>query len=392
MEKEKYISAPLITREEAIKALEFCTGQILGRLPTFTEKFQSSCSKNLFYQPVENKGWTSSFWTGEIWLAYEYSKDEALKKAALVQCDSFYHRIKDRIATGDHDLGFLYTLSCVAGYKITGEEKAKEAALEAAEHLMRLYSPFGKFIRTWGEEPVEPERFEMIIDCLLNIPLFYWASEVTGNKKYREAAVQHFLTTYRNALREDGLSHQAMLFDINTGELLNYHTHQGYKDESAWSRGQAWAIYGPAITYKYTGMKECLDMFKRACDYFMNHLPDDMIPYFDLTFTEGEEWPRDSSAATIAACGMLEMAKYLSQEEAEKYTRYAKQIMKSLFENCRVKNCTESNGLLMHGTYCCKTPFNTQETDRGVDECCSFGDYFYMEALMRLVTDWKMYW
>lgn len=389
---EIYNSMSPITKEEAIEALVLCTRQIQSRLPAFTEKFQAASSENLFYQPVENTGWTSSFWTGEIWLAYEFSKNEAFKEAALIQCDSFYHRIKNRISTGDHDLGFLYTLSCVAAFKLTGDEKAKEAALEAAGHLMRLYSPLGKFIRTWGEEPVVPECFKMIVDCLLNIPLLYWATEVTGDDKYREAAVQHFLTTHKHVLREDGLSHQVMVFDVNTGEFLNYRTNQGYSDESAWSRGQAWAIYGPAITYKYTGMKECFDMFRRASDYFMKHLPEDMIPYFDLTFTEGDKWPRDSSASAIAACGMLEMAKYLDDEEASVYVTYAKQLMKALYDKCMVRSPEISNGLLLHGTYCCMTPFNRMKADRGVDECCSFGDYFYMEALTRLHKDWEMYW
>lgn len=389
---EKYNAMSPITKEEATEALTFCTEQIKRILPDFTYIFQSPSSEKLFYQPMENIGWTNSFWTGEIWLAYEFSKDEAFKEAAMIQCDSFYHRIKNRIATGDHDLGFLYSLSCVAAFKLTGDEKAKEAALEAASHLMRLYSPLGKFIRTWGEEPVVPECFKTIVDCLLNIPLLFWASEVTGDEKYREAATQHFLTTHKHVLREDGLSHQALMFDVNTGEFLRYRTHQGYKDDSAWSRGQAWAICGPAIAYKYTGMKECLDMFRSACDYFMKHLPEDMVPYFDLTFTEGEEWPRDSSAASIAVCGMLEMAKHLPEEEAEKYARFARQIMKSLYDNYQVKDFTKSNGLLMHGTYNCITPYNRVKAERGVDECCSFGDYFYMEALTRLVTDWEMYW
>lgn len=387
----KYQNMPLITKEELKEGMKLCTEQILKILPEFTHDFQTPNSTDLFYGKAENKGWTTSFWTGEIWLAYEFSKDEKLKEAALIQCDNFAHRIENKIATSDHDLGFLYSLSCVAAYKLTGNEKAKNSALAAAEELMKLYVPVGGFITTWNEI-LEGGYYRVIIDCLMNIPLLYWASEVTGEGKYREAAKNHFLTTYRSALAEDGQTHQVMWFEAATGKLRRCTTKQGYSDGSAWSRGQAWGIYGSALTYKYTQMEECVDMFRKTADYFIKHLPKDMVAYFDLTFTEGDEWPRDSSAAAIAVCGMLEMAKYLPQEEAEKYIRYAKQIMKSLYDNYQVKDFNKSNGILMHGTYSCKTPHNGMTRDIGVDECCSFGDYFYMEALSRLLTDWEIYW
>lgn len=380
-----------ITKEEVENGLEICSTQILHKINEFGEKFLSSCSENLFYIEAENKGWTNGFWTGEIWLAYEFSENPVLKEIALKQCDSFGQRIRNRVAVDMHDMGFLYSPSCVAAYKLIGDEKAKETALMAADNLRSMFRPVGEFIQSCGK-PNEPEYYRMIVDCLMNIPLLYWASEITGDNSYREVADKHFMTTAKNVMREDGSTYQVMCFDIQTGILTLARTNQGYSDDSAWARGQAWAIYGPAIAYKYTGKQECLNVFRRAASYFMEHLPENLIPYFDLCFTEGDEWPRDSSASAAAACGMLEMAKYLDEEEAQKYVGYAKQLVKALYDHCMVRTPEQSNGLLLHGTYCCVTPYNRQKVNRGKDECCSFGDYFFMEALTRLHKNWEMYW
>ena len=388
---KKYESITEITTDEVAGGLKICTGQISRILPDFTDKFQSASSKNLFYRQVDNKDWTNGFWTGEIWLAYEFCKDEILKKAALIQCDSFYKRISEKIYTASHDMGFLYSLSCVAAYKLTGSEKAKEAALMAAENLTTMFREKGQFIQSLNQ-PDNAAAYRMIVDTLLNLPLLYWASEVTGDDKYKNIAITHFHTTNHYLLMADGSTAQAARFDLNTGEHLCNYTRQGYSDTSAWSRGQAWAIYGPAISYKYTGMEECKEMFRKAAGFYMEHLPEDMIPYFDLTITEGDKWPRDSSAAAIAACGMLEMAKYLEDDEARYYVSFARKTIKSLYDNYMVRDYETSNGILMHATYCCNTPYNEMTGDIGKDECCSFGDYFYMEALTRLNQEWNMYW
>lgn len=387
----KYENMPQITMDEVKNGLEICTEHILRILPEFTDKFQAAASENLFYKQCENIDWTNGFWTGEIWLAYEYSKDERLKEAALLQCKSFYERIAKKIAVSNHDMGFLYSLSCVAAYKLTGDEIAKKAALMAADNLLGMFRAKGNFIQSY-DDPENKEEYRVIVDALLNIPLLYWASEITGEDKYKAAAIKHFHTTDKYLMREDGSTAQAALFDNQTGEFLYNFTRQGYSNDSAWSRGQAWAIYGPAISYKYTGMEACKVMFARAATYFMEHLPEDMVAYFDLIITEGDEWPRDSSAAAIAVCGMLEMAKYLEEEKDGYYVSCAKKIMKSLFDNYMVKNHDISNGLLQHSTYCCQTPYNVMDMNAGKDECCLFGDYFYLEALTRLYQDWKMYW
>lgn len=379
-----------ITTEEIQKALDFSSGQVIRNLDIFTDSFQKAYSENGFYQPIPNNYWTTGFWTGEIWLAYEHTADNRLKDAGERQIDSFLERINKKIEVDHHDMGFLYSPSCVAGYKLIGSQKGREAAIKAADQLITRFHPVGEFIQAWG--PMDaPENYRLIIDCLLNLPLLYWAFEETGEEKYKEIADKHIHTALANVIREDYSTWHTFFFDMKTGAPDHGATCQGYRDGSAWARGQAWGVYGTALAYKYTHRDSYLPIFKNVCEYFLTHLPEDMVPYWDLEFTDGSNEPRDSSSASIAACGMLEMAKYLEKEDAAHYTRIAKQIMKSVYENYAVKDEKQSNGLVLHSTYSNHSPYNTCN-HYGVDECNSWGDYFYMEALTRLIKDWRLYW
>ena len=381
---------PEITGEEIGKALDFCSRQILHVLPEFTTAFQNAFSENGFYRPVPNEDWTNGFWTGEIWLAYEYSGDERLKKAGEIQIHDFLERIEKKHKVDHHDMGFLYSPSCVAGYKLIGSEEGKKAAVKAADQLISRYQPVGEFIQAWGTMNA-PENYRLIIDCLLNLPLLYWASEVTGDSKYKEIAEKHIHTAVANVIREDYSTWHTFFFNMETGAPDHGATCQGYRDGSAWARGQAWGVYGLALAYRYTGRKEYIDLFRHVTEYFLEHLPKDLIPYWDLEFTSGDEQPRDSSSASIAACGMLEMAKYLEEEEAEHYRMLARKLLKAVYDRCAVKDMETSNGLVLHSTYSNKSPYNTCN-HAGVDECNIWGDYFYMEGLTRLSGDWEQYW
>lgn len=386
----KLSDKPEISKERINDALDFCCRQILRNLPEFTYMFQNAYSEKNFYQPTENTGWTNGFWTGEIWLAYEYSKDEQLKNAAMVQIDSFLDRISRKINVDHHDMGFLYTPSCVAGYKLTGSLKAREAAIKAADQLITRFQPVGEFIQAWGPMG-DPKDYRLIIDCLMNLPLLYWATEVTGDEKYREIALKHSRTAVDNVIRPDYSTWHTFFFDMETGKPSHGATCQGYRDGSAWARGQAWGVYGLALSYKYTRDEALIDLFKNVTGYFLEHLPSDLVPYWDLEFTDGSKEPKDSSSASIAACGMLEMAKYLDREDADRYVSIARKILDSLYENYAVKDYEQSNGLVLHSTYSNKSPYNTCN-HYGVDECNLWGDYFYMEALTRLAGDWNPYW
>lgn len=403
--KDKFKEYKVIQIEEIKDALSFSIDQIVHILPEFTDKFQPAYSINNFYTPSDNTDWTNGFWTGEIWLAYEQAKKlglsetivNSLKAAACTQVKSFHNRIVNKISVDHHDMGFLYSPSCVAAYKLIKDETGKEAAILAAEQLITRFHSVGEFIQAWGPMN-QPENYRLIIDCLLNLPLLYWASEETGDNKYKDIAEKHIHTALSNVIREDYSTWHTFFFDMKTGKPDHGSTCQGYRDGSAWARGQAWGIYGLAIGYRYTKREEYIDLFEHVTEYFLNRLPDDLVPYWDLEFMDMDDdflvqnpQPRDSSSASIAACGMLEMAQYMDEDKALFYRETAGKIMKSLYDNYAVKDVEESNGMVLHSTYSNHSPYNTCN-HYGVDECNSWGDYFYMEAMMRLQGDWEIYW
>lgn len=388
--QERLKEKPEITGKEIEKALERACGQIIRNLPQFTEKFPKAYSENGFYAPTENVDWTTGFWTGEIWLAYEFTADPQLRRAGEAQIESFYQRIEKKIDVETHDLGFLYSPSCVAGYKLIQSLTGRKAALMAADELLTRFHEKGEFIQAWG--PLDaPDNYRLIIDCLLNLPLLYWAYEETGTEKYQRVAQKHIHTALANVIRPDFSTWHTFFFDRETGKPDHGATCQGYRDGSAWARGQAWGIYGTAIGYRYTREESYIPLFKGVTEYFLGHLPEDLIPFWDLEFGDGDQQPRDSSSASIAACGMLEMAKYLEKEEADYYTGIAKKLIKSIADRYAVKDAKQSNGLVLHSTYSNHSPYNTCN-HYGVDECNIWGDYFYLEALTRLHKDWELYW
>lgn len=381
---------PLLTKSQAAAALDTAVALVRQNLPLYTTRCQNHSSVDDIYPACDNIQWTCGFWPGEIWLAYERTGDETFKTAALTLVDSFLHRIENKIEVDHHDMGFLYSPSCVAAYMLTGSEKGKRAALLAADQLCTRFQEKGDFIQAWGALGAA-DNYRYIIDCLLNVPLLYWATETSGSERYAALAHRHVATCLANSIRPDGSTYHTFFMDPVTGAPVRGATCQGYRDDSCWARGQAWGVYGTAISYTYTRKPEYLDAFRRVLAYYLERLPEDMVPYWDMTFITGEEEPRDSSSASIVACGLLEAAKYVPAEEAAAYRTLAAQMLRSVAEAYAVKEGPAGIGLVRHGTYSKKSPYNTC-TPEGVDECVSWGDYFYMEALTRFLTDWKLYW
>lgn len=379
-----------INESEISDALKRCINQVRKNIEVFYGKFPAASSERGIYKQTENDDWTNGFWTGELWLAYEHTKEEAFKRAALHQVSGFKERMIKRIVVDHHDMGFLYTPSCVAAYKLTGDKTAKEAALMAADNLLLRFQEKGEFFQAWGRLG-DKENYRLIIDCLLNMPLLFWASEVTKEEKYKAQAIRHIKTSMKYVIRDDASTYHTYFFDTETGSPLKGVTAQGYRDGSIWARGQAWGIYGSAVSYRYLKDSAYIDSFEKVTDCFLKHLPDDLIPYWDFDFTDGSSEPRDSSAAAIAVCGMLEMAKHLNREKADYYIKIAKCLLKALTIKCLYKDGDNTNGILLHGTYAKKSPYNSV-ADSGVDECNLWGDYFYMEALIRMSCDWNVYW
>lgn len=387
---EQLLKAPEISESELNQAKELAVFLIREKLDEYTEYFPDSNSHNQFYPKSENVEWTTGFWTGQIWLSYEITGEECFKRAGDIQVGSFLQRIVKEQDVDHHDMGFLYSPSCVAAWQLTGNETGKKAALLAADNLRGRFQEKGQFFQAWGKIGAA-DNYRLIIDCLLNMPLLFWASEETGQAVYREKAIAHITTAMQLLIRPDCSTYHTYFFDPETGEPVRGVTHQGNRDSSAWSRGQAWGIYGAAMAYRYVRKEEYVEIFEKVTKFFLEHLTTDLIPYWDFDFDDGSTEPRDSSAAAIAVCGMLEMAKYLPEEKAGYYRRMARRLMYALWQHCAVRDGKASGGLLLHGTYA-RASVNNPCTNRGVDECNIWGDYYYLEGLVRLSTDWKPYW
>lgn len=381
-----YQSEPFLSREEVTGAIDRTVAQVRCNMDYFGTGFPSPATKNQTYEVIDNVEWTDGFWTGLLWLCYEYTGDGSFKELAQKNAASFLRRVEKRILLDHHDLGFLYTLSCVSGYKLIGLEEGKRAGLMAADKLMERFQEKGGFIQAWGELGAK-DNYRLIIDCLLNIPLLHWASQVTGDDTYRNAAIRHYESACSNVIRDDASAYHTFYFDPETGKPLKGVTRQGYNDESAWARGQAWGICGIPLNYSYTKDQSAFNLFEGMTNYFLNRLPKDQVCYWDLIFTDGSDQSRDSSAAAIAVCGIHEMLKYLPEVEPDKgvYRHAMHGILRSLMERYTVSGIKAGSPILRHGVY-------SWHSGKGVDEGNIWGDYFYLEALVRFYKDWNMYW
>lgn len=383
---ERYRETALLTREEVEEAMERAVEQTRENLKYFGNQFPAPATKGQVYEPMDNTEWTNGFWTGMLWLCYEYTGDGIFREKAEEHVESFLHRVERRIELDHHDLGFLYSPSCVAAYKLTGSEKGKRAGILAADKLMERFQERDGFIQAWGELGAR-EHYRLIIDCLMNIPLLYWAASVTGEEKYRTAAGRHFEKSCNYVIREDASAFHTFYFNPETGEPVKGVTRQGYSDSSAWARGQAWGIYGIPLNYRENRSAASLETYKAMTNYFLNRLPKDDVCCWDLIFGDGSGQPRDSSAAAIAVCGMCEMENYLPETDPEKevYRHGMHRILRSLMENYAGGKPEPGSPVLSHGVY-------SWHSGKGVDEGNIWGDYYYMEGLMRFWKDWNPYW
>lgn len=370
-------------KEASVAALK----KIADNLALYTDGlYPAPSSVKLRYPCIANVEWTSGFWPGLLWLSWELSGDRQFRDTALATLPDFRKRLDDRVAIDTHDLGFLYTLSCVAAYRLCGDEGARQTALKAATLLMGRYYEKAGIIQAWGDLNDPDQRGRIIIDCAMNLPLLFWASEQTDSAYFRDAARRHLVSANQYLLREDGSSYHTYYFDIKNGRPLRGNTVQGSSDSSCWARGQAWGIYGLALAFRYLYDPDLLELSSGLADYFLNRLPDDWVCYWDLSFTDGEE-ERDSSAAAIAACGLLELSSHLPLADMRKrqFENAAAHIAASLVSSYTARETDGSNGLLLHAVY-------NKPQRNGIDECCIWGDYFYLELLTRLQLPWQPYW
>jgi unsaturated chondroitin disaccharide hydrolase len=360
--------------------------RIDANLAVFTDAFPAPSSVDGVYPAIDNVEWTNGFWTGMLWLAYEVSGEARYRQAAERQVRSFKDRVERRINVDHHDLGFLYSLSCVAAYKLTGDLDARDAALEAARLLLARYLPQAGIIQAWGDLSDPDQAGRMIIDCNLNLPLLYWASQVTGDRGFADAADSHISQAARYIVRPDSSTFHTFFMDPVTGAPRVGKTHQGFSDSSCWARGQAWGISGFPLVHRYKADPSLLDLSARLANYYLNRLPPDWICCWDLVFT-GPPHERDSSAAAIAACGLLELARGLPLTDPDRaaYEGAALATVEALGARCMLPPGAAGTGVLAHAVY-------HMPNRVGVDEACIWGDYFFLEALVRLTRPWEPYW
>lgn len=383
---ERYINNGLISEEKLNDAINVCLRKVDKNIAKLGELFPTPATFNNAYKPMPNTEWTNGFWTGILWLCYELTNDVKYRNLAEKNVESFLDRIEKNIEVEHHDLGFLYSISCVSAYKLTGNEKAKRAAILAADKLISRYQEKGQFIQAWGELGAK-DNYRLIVDCLLNIPLLYWATEVTNDTKYKEIAKKHYISTINNAIREDASAFHTFYFDPETGLPSHGKTRQGYSDDSSWARGQSWLVYGIALNHSYVENEDNIELFEAITNYFLNRLPKDFVSYWDLIFGDNSGQSKDSSATAIAVCGMNLMDKYLPETNKYKliYKYAAHSMLGSLIDNYTDDLTDGIQALINEGVY-------SWHSGKGVNEGNIWGDYFYLEALVRFKKNWKMYW
>ncbi|AYB44932.1 glycoside hydrolase family 88 protein [Paenibacillus lautus] len=339
------------------------------------------------YEWGESNDWIEGFYTGMIWLCYEYTKDPLFRDTAIAQLEDYKARLEEKRHLDHHDIGFLYLPSALASWIVDEHKEGKQLALKAADHLMLRWREEGQYIQAWGRKGDEKNGGRIIIDCMMNIPLLYWAYDQTGDESYKRVAVAHAEKSRRYLMRGDDSSYHTFYFQPSDGKPIGGGTHQGYHDGSTWTRGQAWAIYGFALSYRYTRDLKYLETAVRAARYFNEHLPEDHVAYWDFDVSIEAGTPRDSSASAIAACGMLEILEHLEEEDGNKglLTDAVEKSMISLVNHYSTIGEAAEEGLIKHGSYYVRGGI-------GPDDYMIWGDYYYLEALLRLTEGIPGYW
>lgn len=380
--KKLIVAGEKLNDEWLTKEINRCLKKIKKNMVRYGNDFPSACATNGIYRIKANDDWTNGFWTGMLWLAYEWSGEESYLNQAVENMKSFQQRLEDHFVLDHHDIGFLYSLSAGAGYKVTGDKAYKEQLLQAADVLMARFQPNGEFIQAWGKYG-DPKEYRLIIDSLINLPLLLEASLLSGDSSYKEVALKHYDTLLSTVIRDDNTTYHTYYFDTETGEATHGVTHQGHSDNSIWARGQSWAVLGIPLVESYLDEKNIPENYENVTNVFIEHLPEDLVPYWDFDFNDETPSDKDSSSLAITACGLLEADKVNLYPQGK---QIAKGMIYQLGEHYSSAGLTDNEGLLIHGVY-------AHGEGKGVDEPNLWGDYFYLEALMRLAKpDWKKYW
>ncbi|MBO1138469.1 glycosyl hydrolase family 88 [Enterococcus avium] len=323
--------------------------------------------------------WTNGFWSGMMWQMYHATEKELYKKTAELNEAALDKAFE--IYTGlHHDVGFMWLHTAVANFRLTGNERSKARGLHAAHLLAGRYNPRGKYIRSWNRD----RAGWVIIDSMLNIPMLYWAEKEIGDPRFRYIAEDHADKVMNQIVRPDGSVNHIGVFDPTNGELIETPAGQGYASGSSWSRGQAWAIYGFALSYLHTGKTDYLETAKKVAHYFISEVAKtDWIPVVDFRAPQ-EPVMIDTSAGMCAACGLLEISKHVDEYEKALYIDTAINILQATEEKYAIWD-TEKDGLIDYST-------GSYHEEKWTEVPIIYADYYFVEAILRLLDKDFLIW
>lgn len=330
--------------------------------------------KNGSLRIVTPGDWCSGFFPGSLWQLYAYTGNDYWKEQAAAHT-WLLEAVKNH--RGTHDLGFMVYCSFGQGYELTGDTTLRNVVIQAAKTLSTRYNPTIKAIRSWDFNR-NRWQYPVIIDNMMNLEMLFRATQLTGDSVYHHIAVNHANTTLANHFRPDASSYHVVDYDTINGKARTKCTFQGIADESVWSRGQSWGLYGYAMCYRFTHNPAYLQHAQRIADYFFSlpALPKDLVPYWDMEDPAIPKAPRDASSAAIFASGLYELSTYVSADKQQHYKSIADRIVNSLNRQYRSPEDSNQGFLLLHSTG------NYPGKDE-IDVPISYADYYYLEALLR---------
>ncbi len=362
------------------KQLDDCENQLEIAVPKLTDltKHPRLIETNATeWKEVANNKliWTSGFYPGILWYAYDVTgnkkwKDEAIKRTEV------FEDFKN--ITEHHDIGFMMFPAYGLGYEIGQKKEYKDVLLASAQSLASRFNPKVGTIRSWSNK-MHPrwQQHITIIDNMLNLELLFWAAKNGGDQKYYDIAVKHAQTTMKNHFREDLTSWHVIEYDSINGNILNRHTKQGFADDSRWSRGQAWGVYGYTLVYKETKDKKFLHFAQKITDKYLSLLPEDMVPCWDFDVANDPKEEKDASAAAVVASALLDLSTLVENKaDQERYYNAAIKMLKSLGSS-NYSGVGKADSFLLHST-------GAKSLGHEIDVALIYADYYYIEALARL--------
>jgi len=324
---------------------------------------------------VNSRDWTSGFFAGQLWLLYSLTGKDEWKQ----QAESFTAPLEREKTNGTtHDMGFKIYTSFGNGYKLTKDPHYKEVIIQSAKTLATRFNPTAGVIKSWDHNE-DKWQYPVIIDNMMNLELLFEAAKLSGDSSLYRIAVTHANTTMKNHFRSDNSSYHVVDYDTATGKVIRKQTHQGYADESAWARGQAWGLYGFTVCYRETKDPKYLEHAENIAKFLLNNpnLPGDMVPYWDFNDPKIPNVVRDASAAAIMSSALFELGTF--SQNGKQYRNAANKILESLTKNYRSPQGENHGFLLLHSTG--HMP-NKSEIDVPID----YADYYYVEAILRART------